>query len=152
MAKVLKSYLDKITDLEETIDSEIDELLKAIDIDQLLASPEQYMSELSKQFFESLDDELKQAIQAGQSKANFILESIDKSTRVKRVAKIVSELKKQIGQLIVLEANFRKIKSEIDFNQNINKLIDEATFEAAQINVKEIKKGLINEGYYQKIN
>ena len=97
MAKVLKSYLDKITDLEETIDSEIDELLKAIDIEQLLASPEQYMSELSKQFFESLDDELKQAIQAGQSKANFILESIDKSTRVKRVAKIVSELKKQIG-------------------------------------------------------
>ena len=97
MAKVLKSYLDKITDLEETIDSEIDELLKAIDIEQLLASPEQYMSELSKQFFESLDDELKQAIQAGKSKANFILESIDKSTRVKRVAKIVSELKKQIG-------------------------------------------------------
>ena len=28
------------------------------------------------------------------------------------------------------------------FNQNINKLIDEATFLAAQINVKEIKRGL----------
>ena len=76
MAKVLKSYLDKITDLEETIDSEIDELLKAIDIEQLLASPEQYMSELSKQFFESLDDELKQAIQAGELKADRIVNSI----------------------------------------------------------------------------
>ena len=76
MANVLKSYLDKITDLEETIDSEIDELLKAIDIEQLLASPEQYMSELSKQFFESLDDELKQAIQAGELKADRIVNSI----------------------------------------------------------------------------
>ena len=41
-----------------------------------------------------------------------------------------------------MEAKLKKIKSQIDFNQNINKLIDEATFEAAQINVKEIKSGL----------
>ena len=76
MAKVLKSYLDKITDLEEKIDREIDELLRIIDIDQLLSTPEVYMQELSKQFFESLDDELKQAIEAGEVKADRIIKSI----------------------------------------------------------------------------
>jgi|TARA_X000001382_G_scaffold130917_2_gene127829 hypothetical protein len=77
MAKVLKSYLDKISDLEDKIDNEIDELLRIIDIDQLLANPEAYMTELSKQFFESLDDELKQAIEAGELKADRIIKSIE---------------------------------------------------------------------------
>ncbi len=76
MAKVLKSYLDKISDLEDKIDNEIDELLRIIDIDQLLANPEAYMTELSKQFFESLDDELKEAIEAGELKADRIIKSI----------------------------------------------------------------------------
>ena len=77
MAKVLKSYLDKITDLEDNIDNEIDELLRVIDIDQLLANPEIYMRELSKQFFESLDDEMKEAIEAGEIKADRIIKSIE---------------------------------------------------------------------------
>ena len=77
MAKVLKSYLDKISDLEDKIDNEIDELLRVIDIDQLLANPEIYMRELSKQFFESLDDELKEAIEAGELKADRIVKSIE---------------------------------------------------------------------------
>ena len=77
MAKVLKSYLDKISDLEDKIDNEIEELLRIIDIDQLLANPEAYMTELSKQFFESLDDELKQAIEAGELKADRIIKSIE---------------------------------------------------------------------------
>ena len=77
MAKVLKSYLDTISDLEDKIDNEIDELLRVIDIDQLLANPEAYMTELSKQFFESLDDELKEAIEAGELKADRIVKSIE---------------------------------------------------------------------------
>ena len=77
MAKVLKSYLDTISDLEDKIDNEIDELLRIIDIDQLLANPEAYMTELSKQFFESLDDELKEAIEAGELKADRIVKSIE---------------------------------------------------------------------------
>ena len=77
MAKVLKSYLDKISDLEDKIDNEIDELLRVINIDQLLANPEIYMRELSKQFFESLDDELKEAIEAGELKADRIVKSIE---------------------------------------------------------------------------
>ena len=76
MAKVLKSYLDKISDLEDKIDNEIDELLRVINIDQLLANPEIYMRELSKQFFESLDDEIKEAIEAGELKADRIVKSI----------------------------------------------------------------------------
>tara|TARA_Y100000356_G_C11024984_1_gene165430 strand:+ start:79 stop:513 length:435 start_codon:yes stop_codon:yes gene_type:complete len=41
-----------------------------------------------------------------------------------------------------LNADFKKVESQIDFEQNIKKLIDEAVFLAAQINVKEIKSGL----------
>ena len=88
MAKVLKSYLDTISDLDDKIDNEIDELLRVIDIDQLLANPEIYMRELSKQFYESLDDELKQAIEAGELKADRIVKSIEskiqKSKRANR--------------------------------------------------------------------
>tara|TARA_Y100001938_G_scaffold58720_1_gene82169 strand:- start:1743 stop:1985 length:243 start_codon:yes stop_codon:yes gene_type:complete len=80
MAKTLTTYLNKIADLEDKIDNEIEELLKVIDIDQLLANPEQYMQELSKQFFESLNDELKQAIIAGELKAERILNSIGSKT------------------------------------------------------------------------
>ena len=76
MAKTLTTYLNKISDLEDKIDKEIEELLNAIDIDRLLANPEPYMQELSKQFFESLNDELKEAIQAGELKADRIINSI----------------------------------------------------------------------------
>ncbi len=41
-----------------------------------------------------------------------------------------------------MKANFKKIKSDIDFNQSINKLINDTIFLAAQIGVKEIKTGL----------
>ncbi len=76
MARTLTNYLNKITTLEEKIDKEIEQLLKAVDIDKLLLNPQPYMEELSKQFFESLDDELKEAIQAGEVKADRIIRSI----------------------------------------------------------------------------
>ena len=79
MAKTLTTYLNKISDLEDKIDKEIEELLKVIDMDRLLANPEPYMQELSKQFFESLSDEIKEAIQAGQIKADRIISTIDRS-------------------------------------------------------------------------
>ncbi len=41
-----------------------------------------------------------------------------------------------------MKAKFRKVKEQIDFEQNINKLIDKAIILAAQINVKDIKSGL----------
>ena len=41
-----------------------------------------------------------------------------------------------------MKVKFRKIKDDIDFQQNIKKLIDDAVFLSAQIGVKEIKKGL----------
>tara|TARA_Y100000401_G_scaffold10522_1_gene7189 strand:- start:1959 stop:2201 length:243 start_codon:yes stop_codon:yes gene_type:complete len=78
MAQVLKSYLDKITEIEDKIDKEVDEVLRVIDIDQLQANPQEYMQELSKQFFESLGDELQEAIKAGEIKADRIMKSIER--------------------------------------------------------------------------
>ena len=47
MAQVLKSYLNTITNLEETINKEVDGILRVIDVDQLLDNPEAYMQEIS---------------------------------------------------------------------------------------------------------
>ena len=41
-----------------------------------------------------------------------------------------------------MDYKLKKIKSDIDFEQNIKKLINDTIFLAAQIGVKEIKKGL----------
>ena len=76
MARILTNYLNKITTLDQKIDEEIDQLLEVIDLDELLANPEVYMRELSKQFFESLEDEIQEAIEAGESKANQIIKNI----------------------------------------------------------------------------
>ncbi len=76
MARILTNYLNKITNLDQKIDKEIDQLLAVIDLDELLANPEVYMRELSKQFFESLEDEIQEAIEAGESKANQIIKNI----------------------------------------------------------------------------
>ena len=73
MARILTNYLNKITTLDQKIDEEIDQLLEVIDLDELLANPQLYMQELSKQFFESLEDEIKEAIEAGEAKANQII-------------------------------------------------------------------------------
>ena len=41
-----------------------------------------------------------------------------------------------------MKVKFKNIKDDIDFEQNIKKLIDDVVFLSAQIGVKEIKKGL----------
>tara|TARA_A100001201_G_C4011401_1_gene177677 strand:- start:16 stop:462 length:447 start_codon:yes stop_codon:yes gene_type:complete len=41
-----------------------------------------------------------------------------------------------------LKAEFKKIKNQIDFKDNIKKTIDKVIFLSAQINVKDIKSGL----------
>ncbi len=41
-----------------------------------------------------------------------------------------------------MEVKYKQIKNEIDFKKAIKSLINESLFEAAQINVKDIKQGL----------
>ena len=76
MAKILKGYLNKIASLDDRIDSQVDNILKVIDIDEVQKNPQIYMQELGKQFFESLEDEIKEAIKAGEEKANAIIRNI----------------------------------------------------------------------------
>tara|TARA_R110002012_G_scaffold36532_5_gene103055 strand:- start:2681 stop:2914 length:234 start_codon:yes stop_codon:yes gene_type:complete len=77
MAKIVKGYLDKISNLQTKIDKEADEILTYIDIDNVLANPQPYMTEFSRQFFESIRDELLEAIKAGEDKANKIMDNIE---------------------------------------------------------------------------
>ena len=76
MAKILKSYLNKITSLEERIDKDVEDVLKVVDIDTIQETPEAYMRQLGTHFFESLDDEIAEAIKAGEDKANAIIRNI----------------------------------------------------------------------------
>ena len=55
MAKTLKGYLNKIASLDDRIDSQVDNILKVIDIDEVQKNPQIYMQELGKQFFECLN-------------------------------------------------------------------------------------------------
>jgi hypothetical protein len=77
MARIIKGYLDKITKIQKKVDNETDDLLQFINLDSLLANPQGYMSELNKQFFENLQDEMLEAVEAGEEKANRILKKIE---------------------------------------------------------------------------
>ena len=77
MARIIKGYLDKITKIQKKVDNETDDLLQFINLDSLLANPQGYMSELNKQFFENLQDEILEAVEAGEEKAIRILKNIE---------------------------------------------------------------------------
>ena len=75
MAKILKGYLDKISNLQTKIDNDSKDILEFIDIDKLMENPEAYMVEFNKQYFESRD-EIVEAIEAGEEKARKIMNKI----------------------------------------------------------------------------
>tara|TARA_Y100000401_G_scaffold111381_1_gene109587 strand:- start:778 stop:1014 length:237 start_codon:yes stop_codon:yes gene_type:complete len=77
MAKPLTNYLNNITKLDEKITLETEnDFLRLIDLDELDANPVLYLTLFLKEYFESLDDEIQIAIDAGTKKANEIIKEI----------------------------------------------------------------------------
>ena len=79
VANIINKYLNEIDVLKEQIDDDIDELLEKIDVDELIKSPQFYLEELAKQYYEAHIEVLDKAIQIGENQANRIIKEIGKA-------------------------------------------------------------------------
>ena len=70
---IVNKFLDKIDILKLKIGQDADEILKAIDIDDLLKDPESYLTALGEQFMKDHDREIKQGYKEGQKFATKII-------------------------------------------------------------------------------
>ncbi|QDP48451.1 MAG: hypothetical protein Unbinned6747contig1000_9 [Prokaryotic dsDNA virus sp.] len=71
---IVNKFLDKIDILKLKIKQDADNILKAIDMDELLKDPESYLTALGEQFMEQHDKEIKQGYKEGKKFANKIIE------------------------------------------------------------------------------
>ena len=70
----LQKYFDKIDDLQEEVKEQKEDILKGINIQNLLANPKEYLEDLAMDYYEANEEILNDAIQAGENKAKKILD------------------------------------------------------------------------------
>lgn len=73
MAKLIHNYLDKLEITKLKMSKDADKILKAINIDELLANPESYLNSLGKAFLDEHEKEIKSGFEQGQKFAEEIL-------------------------------------------------------------------------------
>ena len=74
MAQLVLNYVRKLEKLEDQIKQDADNILKAINLDELLAEPEGYLMSLSDAFLQEHMIEIEQATKEGQSFARKVLD------------------------------------------------------------------------------
>jgi hypothetical protein len=74
VAKLVNNYLDKIDALGVTIINDADEILKAVNLAQLLKSPKEYLTALGNKFIKDHKKEIKTGFDEGKRFANAIIE------------------------------------------------------------------------------
>ena len=65
----IQNYINRIDVLEKKVDKGKDQLLKFIDLEQLLDSPQEYLKNLAMDFYEENEGILREAIDLGEKKA-----------------------------------------------------------------------------------
>ena len=70
---IIDDYHDKLDEIKEAVEKDSEKILKAIDLDALLANPEQYLINLGKQYYESHTPNLKKAIKIGEDEAKAMI-------------------------------------------------------------------------------
>jgi len=73
LAKLVFNFIDTIDKLDDNIEEDAENILKAIDIDDLLKDPEGYLLQLSDKFLQNHVQEIAQAKIEGKKFANQIL-------------------------------------------------------------------------------
>ena len=73
MAQLVHNYLDKLDDLRETVVDDADNILAAINMDDLLKDPEEYLLALGDAFLKEHIDEVETAHKEGSKFAKKIL-------------------------------------------------------------------------------
>lgn len=76
MAQLVHNYLDKLDELEDVIKGNADNILGAIDLDELLKDPEGYLLALGDSFLKEHMDEIEQASKEGKKFAEAILKKL----------------------------------------------------------------------------
>ena len=74
MAQLVRSYFRKLEKLEDKIEEDADNILKAVDLDELLKDPEGYLMALSDAFLKEHMIEIEQAVKEGQRFARQVLD------------------------------------------------------------------------------
>lgn len=74
MAQLVRSYFRKLEKLEDKIKEDADNILKAVDLDELLKDPEGYLMALSDAFLKEHMIEIEQAVKEGQRFARQVLD------------------------------------------------------------------------------
>ena len=62
----IQNYINRIDVLEKKVDEGKDQLLKFIDLEQLLDSPQEYLKNLAMDFYEENEGILREAIDLGE--------------------------------------------------------------------------------------
>ncbi len=73
MAQLIRKYMEDLDKLESVIEENADNLLGAIDLDELLKDPEGYLLSLGDAFLKEHIDEIEKAGQLGTKFANKII-------------------------------------------------------------------------------
>jgi hypothetical protein len=76
MAKIVNKYLDDIEITKLKVAQDADEILKNVDIDELLKDPEGYLLALSDAFMNEHKGEIEKGYKAGQKFADEVLKKI----------------------------------------------------------------------------
>jgi hypothetical protein len=73
LAQLVHNYLNKLDVLDDTIKEDADNILSAIDLDELLQDPEGYLMALGSAFLEEHMEELERAAKEGKQFAINVL-------------------------------------------------------------------------------
>lgn len=73
MADIVSNYLDKIDEISISVINDADKILEAIDLDELLQNPEEYLNALGNQFIADHKKEIQQGYDTGKRFANEVL-------------------------------------------------------------------------------
>ena len=69
----IQNYINRIDVLEKKVDEGKEQLLKFIDLEQLLENPQEYLKKLAMDFYEANEDILREATELGEKKAKKIV-------------------------------------------------------------------------------
>tara|TARA_Y100000361_G_C10898240_1_gene207695 strand:- start:169 stop:402 length:234 start_codon:yes stop_codon:yes gene_type:complete len=73
LAQLIDKYLDKIDILKIKVGNDADKILEAIDLDDLLKNPQEYLEELGKAFLDEHKKEIKEAFEEGRKYAEKVV-------------------------------------------------------------------------------
>ena len=77
--KYLKEHQQELEGMRQEIRDRKPEILENIDIDKMMINPREYLTNLSKEFYNSNGDKFKKAVSMGKKLSNKILKEVNEN-------------------------------------------------------------------------